>query len=206
MDGLLIDSEPYWERARAGYCTSQGCEWRAADELSVKGHNSIEWATVIRSRCSLSFSSELIISGVSDRVEELYRAEVPLLPGATDTVRDLARLYPLAIASSSPPRLIEYAMKQAGLFDQFQVVVSADEVGKGKPNPEVFLEAARRLGFQPAEVAVFEDSTAGIEASRRAQMFTVAVPNAHYPPTETALSGANLVLESLREFVVTMLL
>jgi HAD superfamily hydrolase (TIGR01509 family) len=205
MDGLLIDSEPYWERARAGYCASVGCKWKAEDELTVKGHNSAEWATVIKGRCGLAEIVESIIQGVSQRVEALYRERLPLLPGSQEVVRDLASSYPLAIASSSPQEIVEYAMRLAGLLDRFQVVVSADQVGKGKPHPEVFLEAARQLQVPPHEIAVFEDSSAGIEAAVRAGMWTIAVPNAHYPPTEAALARANLVQGRLEDFRPQML-
>src|SRR5579872_1629585 len=205
MDGLLLDSEVYWERARTEYCTSVGCEWRHEDELSVKGHNSPEWAAVIRSRCGLSADESQIIEAVTARMRDLYSEHLPLLPGAVKTVRHLCGKYPLAIASSSPPELIEFAMRLADLLDCFRVIVSADTVGRGKPAPDVFLAAAKELGEQPEHIAVFEDSSAGIRAGKSAGMFVIAVPNPHYPPDPEVLEEADVVLGSLEDFREEML-
>ncbi len=199
MDGLLLDSEPYWERARAEYCRALGCDWRPQDELTVKGANSPEWAARIVERCGFSIPRTEIIAGVSQHMLDLYREHLPLLPGAIEAVRRLGACYPLAIASSSPPELIEHAMAEAGIRGCFQTIVSADRTGRGKPSPDVFLAAAHQLNFMPAEIAVFEDSSAGIMAGRAAGMCVIAVPNAHYPPSETALAQANVVLSSLEE-------
>lgn len=205
MDGLLLDSEVFWEKARTDYCRSVDCTWRPEDELAVKGHNSREWAAVIKEHCGLDEALETVIAGVTERMEALYATQLPLLPGAVSTVQSLSTVYPLAIASSSPPEIIEFAMREARLQDCFQAVVSSDEVGKGKPNPEVFLEARRRLGVSPEETAVFEDSSSGITAARRAGMYVIAVPNPHYPPSEDALATADLVLGSLNAFRPEML-
>lgn len=200
MDGLLLDSEVYWTRARAEYCRSQGCTWSHEDELSVKGHNSPEWAAVIKRRCSLDVPFAAIIDDVSSRMKSLYADHLPLLPGAVETVRDLHERYPLGLASSSPVDLIEFALREAGIRDCFSVLVSADEVGKGKPAPDVFLVTARRLGFPPSSIAVFEDSSAGIRAGRAAGMLVIAVPNPNFPPSEEALSLASVALTSLVDF------
>jgi HAD superfamily hydrolase (TIGR01509 family) len=200
MDGLLIDSEVYWEEARRDYCQDQGCNWRPADELTVKGNNSREWAEAIRSRCGLNREVPDIIDSVTARMQDLYDRHLPLLPGATETVRALAERFPLAIASSSPRSLIEYVMSQAELLDRFDVIVSADEVGRGKPAPDVFLLAAERLDVRPDTCAVFEDSSAGIRAACAAHMFVIAVPNPHYPPDDDALKNADIVLASLLDF------
>jgi len=205
MDGLLVDSEPYWERARAEYCRALDCDWRPEDELTVKGANSPEWAARMVKRCGFSIPPAEIIMGVSQHMRDLYREHLPLLPGAVETVYRLAARYPLAIASSSPPELIEHAIVEAGIRGCFQTVISADRTGRGKPSPDVFLAAARQLSFPPAEIAVFEDSSAGIMAGRAAGMYVIAVPNAHYPPSEAALAQADAVLSSLEEFRLDLL-
>lgn len=205
MDGLLLDSEVYWERARGEYARSVGCDWTDADEHDAKGKNSPEWAQLIRERCDLDIPPTEIIGTLTRRMRDLYRQHLPLLPGAADAVRDVARFLPLAIASSSPPELIEYAMAAAGIRDCFQTIVSADTVGRGKPSPDVFLVAAKRLAVPPARIAVFEDSTAGILASHAAGMHTIAVPNPHFPPSAEALALAELVLPSLVDFQAAQL-
>lgn len=205
MDGLLLDSEIYWEEARSEYCLALGCSWQPEDELTVKGNNSPEWAARIRAHCSLASSLEKIIGGVSARMRALYERRLPLLPGAVNVVREVAAHYPLAIASSSPPDLIDYAITEAGLRDCFTVLVSADLAGRGKPAPDVFLLAARQLGERPGDIAVFEDSSAGITAGRAAAMRVIAVPNPRYPPTAEALALADIVLASLLDFRLAML-
>lgn len=200
MDGLLIDSEVYWEEARRRFCSDQGCVWRDEDEHSVKGNNSPEWAAAIAQRCGIEAEPADIIAAVIVRMRELYARELPLLPGATDVVHALTGQFPLAVASSSPESLIEYVLAEAGLRKAFGVVVSADQVSRGKPAPDVFLAAGERLGVPPADCAVFEDSSAGILAARAAGMMVIAVPNPHYPPHDDALQQADLVLSSLVDF------
>ena len=206
MDGLLVDSEVYWEEARRRYCAGIGCTWRAEDELTVKGNNSREWAAAIMKRCELEEQPEKLIAAVVAEMRVLYTQDLPLLPGSTEAVRMLSEHFPLAVASSSPTALIEHVMVEAGIRDRFEVIVSADEVGKGKPAPDVFLMTAEKLGIPPESCAVFEDSSAGILAARAAGMLIIAVPNPHYPPHGDALSEADIVLDSLVDFRPELLL
>lgn len=205
MDGLLLDSEVYWEQARADYCRRLGCIWRAEDELAVKGHNSPEWAGRIQRHCGVEQDLDEIIRGVSAAMRALYEQRLPVLPGALAAVRAVSNRYVTAIASSSPLDLIEFAITEAGIRSCFQTVVSADTVSRGKPAPDVFLAAARALGVIPGRVAVFEDSTAGIMAAVAAGMKVIAVPNPSFPPAPEALSRTTQVLTSLVEFEVGML-
>jgi HAD superfamily hydrolase (TIGR01509 family) len=205
MDGLLLDSEVYWEQARAGYCRSMGCTWAPDDELSVKGHNSPEWAKKIRRHCKLESDWTEIVTGVTSRMRALYDHRLPLLPGALSVVREVAARYPCAIASSSPPELIDMVVSRAGIQECFTALVSADTTGRGKPAPDVFLAAARELKTDPPTIAVFEDSGAGIRAGRAAGMVVIAVPNPHYPPPDDLLSEADIVLPSLLDFRLDML-
>jgi HAD superfamily hydrolase (TIGR01509 family) len=200
LDGLLLDSEVYWERARQSYAASLDCSWTADDEDEVKGMNSREWAAVIYSHCRLSRSLDEVIAGVTTRMQSLYDRHLPLLPGAVAAVRQCAGRYPLGLASSSPPELIEFALSEMGVRPSFSVIVSSDDVGKGKPNPLVYQVTASRLGVVPQNIAVFEDSSAGIFAAHAAGMHVIAVPNPHNPPSDDALSRADRVLSSLTEF------
>jgi HAD superfamily hydrolase (TIGR01509 family) len=199
LDGLLVDSEVYWERARRAYCAGVGCEWRNQDELAAKGKNSREWAALIQERCRDTPSLEEIISGVTRQMEALYRERLPLLPGAVESVELLHARYPLGLASSSPPQLIRFVLDESGILEYFSAIVSSDDVGRGKPDPAVFLEAGRRLGALPDGIAVFEDSSSGIQAAKAAGMHVIAVPNAHFPPTREALRRADMTLDSLTE-------
>ena|SRR5437588_2307184 len=199
LDGLLVDSEVYWERARRIFCAGQGCDWRDEDELAAKGKNSREWAALIEERCTNAPPPDAIIDGVTRAIETLYRERLPLLPGGIDAVEVLHARYPVGLASSSPPQLIRYVLNEAGILEYFSAIVSSDDVGRGKPDPTVFLETGRRLGVSPSEIVVLEDSSSGIQAAKAAGMHVIAVPNAAFPPTRDALRQADTVLDSLTE-------
>jgi HAD superfamily hydrolase (TIGR01509 family) len=128
---------------------------------------------------------------------EAYRSKLPLLPGAEEAVQRTADACPLALASSSNREVFETVLELAGLTDCFRATVSSEEVEHGKPAPDVYLEAARRLGVAPERCAAVEDSHAGIRSAKAAGMRVIAIPNASYPPDEEALHLADVVLESL---------
>ncbi len=198
MDGLLLDTEAYWDAARHAYVAERGGDWVAADQVAVMGLNSTEWARYLQGRFGLAEPEPVIIAAVVERLIALYQAQgAPLLPGAVDTVRRLAARLPLAVASSSPRPIIEVALAAAGLAPAFAAVVSSDEVARGKPHPDVYLEAARRLATAPTACLAFEDSTNGLLAAQAAGMRVIAVPNHTYPPSAAALAGAAVVMPSL---------
>jgi HAD superfamily hydrolase (TIGR01509 family) len=128
-----------------------------------------------------------------------YREQLPLIDGAVEAVQRLAPAFPLAVASSSNRPLIEAVLEGAGIAPLFQVVVSSEEVARGKPAPEVYLEATRRLGLQPARCAAVEDSSNGLRAAHAAGMRVIALPNEHYPPAPDALALADVVIASPAE-------
>jgi HAD superfamily hydrolase (TIGR01509 family) len=128
-----------------------------------------------------------------------YGEAPPLIPGAVEAVRRCAERWPLAVASSSNPELIEVVLDAAGLHDAIPVVVSSQEVPRGKPAPDVYLEAAKRLGVDPHDCAAVEDSHNGIRSAKAAGMRVIAIPNPHFPPDEEALAHADVVLRSVTE-------
>jgi HAD superfamily hydrolase (TIGR01509 family) len=144
-------------------------------------------------------SPEEISAEVVRRLGERYREQLPLVPGAVEAVRRVAAVWPLAIASSSNRPLIELALELAGLADAFRAVVSSEEVPHGKPAPDVYLEAARRLGVEAETCAAVEDSHSGIRSAKAAGMCVVAIPNPSFPPDEEALAAADAVLRSVDE-------
>ena len=164
------------------------------------GANSRQWSETMRQRLRLDESREAIEQSIVERMVERYaRDGAPAIRGAVETVRRLARSWPLALASSSHPRVIDAALDGTGLRDAFRAVVSSDEVDHGKPAPDVFLEAARRLGVDPADVVVVEDSLNGLKAGRAAGMTTVLVPNRSIPPAPGAEAEADLVLDRIAD-------
>ncbi len=128
-----------------------------------------------------------------------YKEDLPLLPGAVDAVRRVAAQFPLGLASSSNRELIDAALEQAGVAPYFAATVSSEEVPRGKPAPDVYLEAARRLAIDPKRCAAIEDSHGGIRSAKAAGMRVLAIPNSTYPPDDEALAQADVVLGSLSE-------
>jgi HAD superfamily hydrolase (TIGR01509 family) len=167
----------------------------------MMGMSSPEWSRYMHDVIGLREPPEEISAEVVRRMGECYRERLPLLPGAVEAVERLAARWPLGLASSSNRPLIDLALEVSGLAPFFRATVSSEEVPRGKPAPDVFLEAARRLGVAPERTAVVEDSANGILAGRAAGMRVVAIPNFHFPPGEEALAAADVVLGSLDELM-----
>ena len=182
------------------FAASHGRSWTADDQAAVMGANSAAWARIMRERLDLRLPELAIERAIVDGVVERYRREgAPLIDGAIEAVRRSAGDRPVAVASSAHPEVIAAALASTGLADVFGVVVSSDEVAHGKPAPDVYLEAARRLGLEPAGCLVVEDSRNGVRAGKAAGMTVVLIPNASVPPAPGTADLADLVLDRLAE-------
>ena len=159
--------------------------------------SSPEWSRYMHDVIGLADPPEEISAEVVWRLQRLYRERLPIIPGAREAVERLAERWPLALASSSNRELIDLALELMGIAHLFKATVSSEEVGRGKPAPDVYLEAARRLDVEANRAAAIEDSHNGIRAAKAAGMRVIAIPNQHFPPDEEALTQANLVLDSL---------
>ena len=200
MDGVLVDSEIWWDEVRQAFAAKRGRGWTFADRAAVMGQNSLGWARVMRDALGIDEPLEAIVDEVVDAMVGQFDDEgAPLIDGAVTTVRRLAATYPLGVASSANPRVIEAAMRTSGLRDAFRSVTSADEVAHGKPSPDVYLLAAERLGVAPAACLVVEDSLNGVLSGRAAGMTVVLVPNASVPPAAGAEAAAHVVLARIDE-------
>lgn len=200
MDGVIVDSEIWWDEVRSTFAAANGRTWTADDQAAVMGANSQGWARIMRERLELDMSPAAIERTIVDGVAERYRREgAPLIDGAIGAIRRIAATLPVAIASSSHSDVIDEALAATGLSDVFSVVVSSDEVAHGKPAPDVYLEAARRLGIAPASCLVVEDSYNGVRAGVAAGMFVVLVPNRSVPPADGTREIADLVLDRLAD-------
>lgn len=198
LDGVIVDSEIWWHEERAAWAAERGLPWTEADTRAVMGANSAGWARIMRERLGLAEADEpAILEAIVDRVTERYRTGAPVIDGAVEAVRRIAARWPVAVASSAHRRVIDAALEATGLSNTIQVVVSSDEVADGKPAPEVYLEAARRLGVPPGRCLVVEDSINGLRAGAAAGMTTVLVPNANVPPAPGAEAVADHVLARL---------
>jgi HAD superfamily hydrolase (TIGR01509 family) len=206
LDGLLLDSEQLWDEAREELARERGGRWHPQAQRDMMGMSAPEWSRYMHDVIGLREPPKEINRLVVARMEALYRERLPLLDGAVGAVERLADRWPLGLASSSNRPLIDLALELSGLARYFRVTVSSEEVARGKPAPDVYLEAARRLGVDPRESAAIEDSHNGILAAKRAGMIVVAVPNGRFPPGEEALAEADAVVDSLHELTPEVLL
>ena len=199
MDGVIVDSEQVWEEVREAYTLEHGRVYTERATRDMMGMSSTEWSRYMAEVLGLPGTPEEINAAVVERMLARYGEDPPLIPGAVDAVRTIAARWPCAIASSSNRELIEVVLRVSGLAGVVREEVSSEEVARGKPAPDVYLEAARRLGADPAASAGVEDSHNGIRSAKAAGMRVIAVPNPHFPPDQEAMAQADVVLGSIRE-------
>jgi HAD superfamily hydrolase (TIGR01509 family) len=202
LDGVLLDSEQVWDSAREQLARERGGRWHETAQRDMMGMSSLEWSRYMHETIGLPEPPDVINAEVVARMAELYRKHLPVLPGAREAVERLAARWPLGLASSSNRELIDLVLEELGVAHLFRATVSSEEVERGKPAPDVYLEAARRLDVDPQLAAAVEDSENGIRAARAAAMEVVAIPNAQFPPSEGALAQADVVLGSLDELTI----
>ena len=199
MDGVLIQSEEVWDEVRERYVRERGGRYDEEVQRAMMGMSSTEWSRFLHETAGVAAAPEEINREVVERMLDAYREQLPLIPGAVDAVRRLADRFTLGLASSSNRELIDTVLDVAGLAPLFTATVSSEEVAHGKPAPDVYLEAARRLGVDAALCAAIEDSHGGIRSAKAAGMRVVAIPNPTYPPGADALALADVRLASLQE-------
>ena len=202
LDGVVVDSEQVWDDVREQLVRERGGRWTESAQADMMGMSSPEWSRYLHEELGLAEPPEELNDEVVRRMLARYRTDLPLLEGAVEAVHRLAAAFPLAVASSSNRPLIEAVLETAGIAELFAVVVSSEEVPRGKPAPDVYLEAARRLDVAPESCAAIEDSTNGLRSAHAAGLRVLAIPNAHYPPAPDALALADVVLGSLAELTV----
>ena len=197
LDGVLVDSEHVWDEVREELARERGGRWHERAQADMMGMSSTEWSRYMHDVVGLSASPEEINDEVVQRMRARYTDDLPLIDGAVEAVERLAGSFRLALASSSNRPLIDAVLVEAGLERFFEATVSSEEVARGKPAPDVFLEAARRLGVAAERCAAIEDSGNGLRAAHAAEMRVIAIPNRRYPPPAEALALADVRLDSL---------
>lgn len=199
LDGVVVDSEHVWDEVREQLARERGGRWHERAQADMMGMSSPEWSRYMHEVIGLAEPPEEIGAEVVRRLLARYRERLPLVGGAVDAVRRLGGGFRLGIASSSNRPVIDAVLHAAGLADAFEATVSSEEVARGKPAPDVYLEAARRLGVEPSECAAVEDSANGLRSASAAGMRVIAIPNRRYPPAGDALALADVVLESIAD-------
>ena len=199
LDGVIIDSEQLWDEVREGLARERGGRWSDQAQADMMGMSSTEWSRYMHKVVGLPEPPEEINREVVRRMLARYSEHLQLIDGAVDAVKRLAAHWPLGVASSSNRELIDHILELSGLAPCFKLTVSSEEVERGKPAPDVYLEAARRLGAEPSRTVAIEDSASGIRSAHAAGMHVVAIPNRAFPPPAAVLALARVVLESIKE-------
>lgn len=205
MDGVLIDTEEVWEEVRQALTLESGGTWLPEAQRTMMGMSSFEWSSYMAEELRVPLEPDEISRRVVERMIERYAKGLPVLPGAVEAVRAMGEHWPLAVASSANRPLVDAAVDILGLVDCFQATVSSEEVEQGKPHPDVYNEAARRLGVDPRNCGAVEDSSNGLRSAHAAGMRVIAIPNKAFPPVPDALELATLCLASLYELTPEVL-
>lgn len=204
MDGVLVDSEVYWLKAREDFAAALGKTWTDDDQRAAMGRSTIEWAAVMRERLALDMTLAEIMAAVIARVMAQYEQRMPARPGALESVAAMAARYRIGLASGSPTAVIQHVLKLTGLADTFEVVVYGDDMAHGKPAPDIYIEALRRLGVDAARAVGIEDSGNGIRSLHAAGMKIVAAPSPAFPLSAEVLALADRHITTMEDFTVTL--
>lgn len=199
LDGVLVDSEPVWEEVRRHYIAERGGTWQPDTQRRLMGMSTGEWAHYLSGELGVDRTPEQVAGDVVAEMARRYAERVPLIPDAGKAVRRLAEHWPLGLASSSPPRLIDAALAAAGLTQMFATTLSTERVAKGKPAPDVYLTVAELLGVEPRRCVAVEDSSNGVRSAAAAGMVVIGLPHPRYPLDPDAAAHTALVLRSIDE-------
>jgi HAD superfamily hydrolase (TIGR01509 family) len=202
LDGVILQTEEVWDRVRGRYVVERGGRYDGEAQRAMMGMSAPEWSRYLAEELGVPGTPEEISADIVCLMEERYRQELPLIPGASEAVERLAARWTLGLASSSNRPLIDTALALSGLDKFFAATVSSEEVARGKPDPDVYLEAADRLGAAPERCAAVEDSHSGIRSAKTAGMRVIAIPNPSFPPDAEALALADLELKSISDLDV----
>ena len=195
LDGVLIDTEPIWERVRRTFAQEHGGGWSGELQTQMLGVRTADWSNITGGKIRPEAAAREVIENLADA----YRQDLPVIDGAVDAVRALAPRFRLGLASGSPPALIALTLQLMDLTDCIEVAMSADEVQNGKLMPDPYLELARRLHLDPAVCVAVEDSANGIRSAAAAGAHVVAIPRGEHRPDSATLRLAGAVVPSISE-------
>lgn len=201
MDDLLVRSGPLWRSAEVHLLERIGARWSAELSLKYKGMNTLDVARVIHEEFSPALSLRECQTVLRTHLIQAFANGADEMPGASTLVRHLHGRYPLAVASGSPVEAIRTALSHLGITECFDRIITSESVPRGKPHPDVFLEAAHQLNQAPAHCLVFEDSLIGVQAAKAAGMHCFAIPSC-YPAQIAAL--ATSVFDDLAQITLVL--
>jgi HAD superfamily hydrolase (TIGR01509 family) len=202
LDGVLVQSEELWDEARRDLAKEHDVEWPSDATDAMMGMSSKEWSRYVHEGVGVPLPPDEINQRVLEKLLERYRTDLPWISGAREAVRRIGAEFPLGLATSSNREVIDVVVDVGGFADLLRVTVSSEEVERGKPAPDVYLEATRRMGVDPRSCAAVEDSTNGLLAARAAGMRVIAIPNDAHPPAQEGLDAADVVLDSIDDLDV----
>ncbi len=205
MDGVLVDSEIYWQQAREDFAREMGKVWTLDDQRLAMGRSTVGWAGVMQTRLASPLSVEEIITDMKQRVKAKYAERLPTRQGALEAVQRLATRYRVGLASGSPTEIIEHVMQLTQLDQVFEVIVYGDTIPNGKPAPDIYLEALRRLNATPAQAVGIEDSANGIRSLHAAGMKIIATPMPEFPLPPDVQNLAHHTLTTLEALTLELM-
>ena len=205
MDGILVDSEPVWNEARVQLAKSLGKTWTSHDHEAVMGVSTSEWVDYMMQRLEPAMTPKELEEEIVKNMAALYEKQIPFMPHAVETVNLAKNLCPIGLASGSVRKLIDTVTQSPELRDKFEVILSADQVARGKPHPDVYLKTAELMNVDPKHCICIEDSGNGVLAGKAAGMRVIAVPDERFPPVRGKLEQADIILNSLSEIDTDLL-
>lgn len=198
MDGVMIDSEPLWEKTERILLARRGIDYSPDYRDKIVGLNQRDSGRLLVDTFDLDETVDDIINERISILTSIYEEELELIPALVPLLEQLAREgYRLAVASSSPLRVVTFVLDMFSLHNHFLTVVSGDSVGNGKPHPDIYLHTADMLGVVPAECVAIEDSINGLRSAKGAGMYCIAIPDKRLTPEQ--FKSADVILDSLRE-------
>lgn len=202
MDGVVIDSEPLYEKAGNVLFERYGISIPPEEQKDLKGVTELEFYRRIEARYRPGWDREQVIKEGQALVRKILRSELELMPGVTSLIDRLKKSYFIGLVTSTPKHLVDDICRIVPFKDMFQEIVSADDISNGKPHPEPYLTMMQRLRVDPEEVVVVEDSLHGITSAKASGALCIALASSF---EREELKAADAVVESLDEIDDTLL-
>ena len=200
LDGVLADSEPWWNQIDAKLLAEHGIGYRGQYHRNVLGVSYRLAVEFYKNAFHISASVEELMRRRGEIATDFFANRVGLFPSAKTTLEELRKMkLHLAVATSSVSASASPFLDRTGIRSLFSVVVTGDEVQQGKPHPDIYLRAAKKLGISPEACLVIEDALAGIAAAKAANMRVAGVPDTRFVDPREYQKEANYVLGSLSE-------